>query len=134
MNSMRMFYCVCSLACMAHWLLFFFEQVKMCNLEWEADRKTLLKLYRSLIRSKLDYGNFIYQSARKIYLKILNLIYHGGLRLVLGSFKTSPVESLYAEANQAWANIRSNKLALQFYVKLKLCPSNPAYDGAFHPK
>ena len=28
--------------------------------EWGADRGTLLKLYRSLIRSKLDYGSFIY--------------------------------------------------------------------------
>ena len=73
-----------------------------------ADRKTLLKL----IRLKLDYGNFMCQSARKTYLKILNLIYHGGLRLVLGAFKTSLVESLYAEANKALANIRSNKLAL----------------------
>ena len=62
------------------------------------------------------------------------MIYHGGLRLVLGAFKTCPVESLYAEANKALANIRSNKLALQYYVKLKSCPSNPAYDVAFHPK
>ena len=75
-------------------------------MEWGADQKTLLKLYRSLLRLKLDYGNFIYQSARKNYLKILNPIYHGGLRLVLGAFKTSLVESLYAEANEAPANIK----------------------------
>ena len=90
--------------------------------------------YRSLIKSKLDYGNFIYQSARKTYLKILNPISHRGLRLVLGTFKTSPLESLYAEAIDAPANIRSNKLVLQNHVKLKSCPSNPAYDGAFYLK
>ena len=33
-----------------------------------ADKSTLLKLYRSLIRSKLDHGCFIYGSARKSYL------------------------------------------------------------------
>ena len=97
--------------------------------EYGADRKTLLKLYRSLIRSKLDYGNFIYQSTRKTYQKIINQTYHGGLRLVLGAFKTSPVESLYAEANEAL--IRSNKLALQYYVKLKSCPSNPAFHSKY---
>ena len=105
----------------------------IAHTEWGADRNTLLKLYRSLIRSKLDHGNFIYQSARKTYLKILNPIYYGGLRLVLGAFKISPVKSQYTEANEAPANIRSNKLALQYFVKLKSCPSNPAYGGAFHP-
>ena len=78
-------------------------------MELGADQKTLLKLYRSLIRSKLDYGSFIYQSARKTYLKIVNLIYHGGLRLVLETFKTSPVKSLYAEANKTLANTVASK-------------------------
>ena len=31
--------------------------------EWGADRTTLLKLYRSLVRSKLDYGYIVYGSA-----------------------------------------------------------------------
>ena len=74
--------------------------------EWEDDWKTLLLLYRSLIRSQLDYNNFIYQSTRKSYVKILDPIYHRGLRLVLGAFRTSPAESLYAEANEAPENIR----------------------------
>ena len=106
----------------------------IAHTEWGADRGTLLKLYRSLIRSKLDYDSFIYQSARKTNLKILNPICHGHLRLVLGAFRTSPVESLYAEVNEASANIRSNELATQYYSKLKLCPSNPAYNATFHPR
>ena len=53
---------------------------------------------------------------------------------MLGAFRTSPVESLYAEANGAPANIRSNKLATQYYAKLKSCPSNPAYDVTFPPR
>ena len=36
---------------------------------WGADQNTLLTLYRTLIRSKLDYGAIIYGSARKSYLK-----------------------------------------------------------------
>ena len=102
--------------------------------ECRADQNMLLLLYRSLIRSKLDYGSIIYRSARRSYLKTLNPIYHGGLRLVLGAFRTSPAVSLYAEANKAPANIRSYKLALQYYVKLKSCPTNPAHHKVFHPK
>ena len=53
---------------------------------------------------------------------------------MLGAFRTSPVESRYAEANEAPANIRSNKLTTQYYAKLKSCPSNPAYNATFHPR
>ena len=61
----------------------------IAHTNWGADKETLLKLCRTLIRSKIEYGCFIYQSARKPYLKILNPIYHMGLRLILGTFKTS---------------------------------------------
>ena len=63
--------------------------------EWGADRQTLLKLYRSPIHSKLDYAIFIYSSARRSYLKQLDLMYHEGRSQVLGAFRTSPVDSLY---------------------------------------
>ena len=39
--------------------------------DWGADQHTLLKLYRILIHSKIDYGYFIYGAARKSYLKSL---------------------------------------------------------------
>ena len=53
---------------------------------------------------------------------------------MLGAFQTSPVECLFTEANEAPANIRSNKLATQYYAKLKSCPRNPAYNAIFHPR
>ena len=37
------------------------------NTEWGADRKVMLLLYRSLVRSKLDYGCIVYGSALKSY-------------------------------------------------------------------
>ena len=33
-------------------------------------------------------------------LKLLDPIHHSGLRIALGAFKTSPVKSLYAEAEE----------------------------------
>ena len=35
------------------------------SMDWGADRKVLLKLYRSLVRSNLDYGCIVYGSARQ---------------------------------------------------------------------
>ena len=72
----------------------------VANQEWGADKTVLLNLYRSLIRSKLDYGCIVYGSARPSYLKMLNTVHHQGLRLALGAFRTSPVESLYVEAGE----------------------------------
>ena len=64
------------------------------------DRSVLLNLHRSFFRSKLDYGSIVYSSARKFYLKWLDTIHHQGLRLALGVFRTSAIESLYAESNK----------------------------------
>ena len=54
------------------------------NTDWGADRTVLLRLYRSIIRSKLDYGCSVYGSARKSYLRMLDPIHNQGLRLCLG--------------------------------------------------
>ena len=106
----------------------------VAHTDWGADKSTLLKLYKSLVRSKLDYGCFIYGSARKSYLRCLDSIHHLGLRLALGALRTSPVESLYVEANEAPLILRREKLALQYFTKLQSCPSNPAFECTINPK
>ena len=106
----------------------------IAHTNWGADKNTLLKLYRSLIRSKLDYSCFIYQSTRKSYLKSLNPIYHTRLRLALGAFKTTPVESLYAEANETPSKLRCNNLALKYNKKLKADLDIPAHNSTFYSK
>ena len=100
--------------------------------DWGADRDVLLRLYRALIRSKLDYGSIVYGSARKSYLQMLDPIHHQGLRLALGAFRTSPVNSLYAEANEPSLHLRREKLSLQYALKLSSNPSNPAFDRVFN--
>ena len=87
-----------------------------------------------LIRSKLDYGCIVYGSARPSYIKMLNTIHHQGLRLALGTFRTSPVESLYVEAGELPLEERRIKLSLQYISKLKSTPSNPAYKCVFEPE
>ena len=81
----------------------------LSNTSKGGDRSVLLNLYRSLVRSKLDYVSVVYGSARKSYLKCLDTIHHQGLRLALGAFRTSPIESLYAESNEPSLYVRREK-------------------------
>jgi hypothetical protein len=91
----------------------------VAHTDWGADRKTLLHLYRALVRSKLDYGCAVYGSARPSYLKTLDPIHHQGLRLCLGAFRTTPVYSLYAEAGEpSLSNRRQTFYELLFKIIL----------------
>ncbi|GFN91185.1 retrovirus-related pol polyprotein from type-1 retrotransposable element r1 [Plakobranchus ocellatus] len=99
--------------------------------DWGADRATLLKLYRTLVRSKLDYGSVIYGSAKKHVLKALDPIHHHGLRIALGAFRTTPLKSLYAEAGEPSLEHRRMKLAFNYVLKLKSLPRNPCYEAVF---
>ena len=103
------------------------------NTEWGADRKVMLRLYRSLIRSKLDYGCIVYGSARKSYLQMLDPIHNQGLRLCLGAFRTS-VESLYVDAHEPCLGARRAKLSLQYATKIKSLPKHPAHNAVFDNK
>ncbi|KAG1705494.1 RNA-directed DNA polymerase from mobile element jockey [Nymphon striatum] len=105
----------------------------LSNTNWGADRKVMLRFYRSLIRSKLDYGSVVYGSARKSYLRALDPIHNQGLRLSLGAFRTTPAESLYVEAHEPSLYLRREKLSLQYACRLRANPENPCYDVTFHP-
>ena len=82
----------------------------------------------------MDYGCIVYGSASNEALAKLDPVHNQGLRLSLGAFRSSPVESLYVEAQEPPLEIRREKLALQYIIKLKANPGNPAYDVVFNPK
>ena len=94
----------------------------------------MLRLDRSLIRSKLDYGCIVYGSAHKSYLQMLDPIHNQGLRLCLGAFRTSPVESLYVDAHEPCLGARRAMLSLQYASKIKSLPKYPAHNAVFHNK
>ena len=65
---------------------------------------------------------------------MLDPIHHQGLRLALGDFRTSPVASLYVEAEKPSLPTRREKLSLQYAIRLAENPSNPAHEVIFPPK
>ena len=65
---------------------------------------------------------------------MLDLIHNQGLRLALGAFRTSPVASLYVEADKPPLFSRRDELSLQYAIRLAANPSNPAHEVTFPPK
>ena len=64
---------------------------------------------------------------------MLDPIHNQGPRLALGAFRTSPVASLYVEADESLLNSRREKLSLQYAIRLADNPSNPAHKVTFPP-
>ena len=82
----------------------------------------MLRLYRSIIRSKLDYGCFIYASAKQSILQTLDPVHNSALRICTGAFKSSPIPSLYAETGEPPLDNRRKQLLLQFYARSQQLP------------
>ena len=51
---------------------------------WEADLKTLMIIYRSIIRSKTDYGCIVYNSASSRELESLESVSNEAMRISSG--------------------------------------------------
>ena len=75
------------------------QAINLLRVVGHYDNTTLLKLYDSTIRSKLDYGCMVYGSACDSYLKMLDRIQNKALRICLGAFRTSPIPSLQVYSN-----------------------------------
>jgi hypothetical protein len=84
----------------------------VAHTDWGADSTVLLRLYRSLIRLKLEYGCVVYGSVRNSYRETLDQVQNAALHLSLGAFRTSPISSLNLDANEPPLSLRRQKLAL----------------------
>ena len=103
----------------------------VAHTSWGADQHTVLHLYKSLVRSKLDYRRIIYGSARNSYLRMLDPVQNHALHLCLGAYRTSPSPSLCVFANEPPLYIRRRKLSIEYCLKLSSCTQNPTYGSVF---
>ena len=78
------------------------------------------------MRSQLDYGLTIYGAAKSSYFQGAKVIQNQGLRICLGAFKSSPVDSLHVEARELPLRLRHEKLLLQYALRISGNTANPA--------
>ena len=89
----------------------------LCGTWWGGHPQTLLTLYRVLIRSVLDYGSFIYATASKSRLAVLDRLQNRGLRICLGAMRSTNTMSLKVEGNEAPLALRRQYLADRYYFR-----------------
>ncbi|XP_055944481.1 uncharacterized protein LOC129975443 [Argiope bruennichi] len=100
---------------------------------WGADRPSMLKIYKALVLSKLDYGCVIYGSARKTVLQKLDPVHHNALRLCSGAFRTSPVQSLYVDCFETSLEFRREILSLHYYFRTESNTQHPFHNFKLRP-
>src|SRR6218665_2045895 len=87
--------------------------------KWGASKRSLLTIYRTLNRSRLDYECQILYTASKRLLKQLDTIQHTCLRICCGAMKSTPIHALQQECGEMPLSLRRHKLQLQYAVKLQ---------------
>lgn len=94
----------------------------LSNKHWGAEGRLLLNIYQTLVRSKIDYGCIAYASAKVTILKQLDVLHNTALRIILGAYRTTPVDSLYCEAGEAPLELRRQILSLSYASKITANP------------
>ena len=95
--------------------------------------KTILHLYRILIRSKLDYGCMVYQSTSNTTKSLLEPIANECIRMATGPFKSTPVKFLNIIANETSLEDRRQWLSVKYFYKMKSQLNNPTFEATITP-
>ena len=90
-----------------------------------SDKNSLLLLYKSLIRPKLDYGAEVYACAAKTNLNRLSTVQHKALVIALRALPNTPLDILEQEAGIEPLNLRREEQSLKYLARVKSRPCNP---------
>ena len=96
--------------------------------DWGSSKKTLLMLYRSVIRPIIDYGSIAYDSAAAYLKNRLNIIQSTVLRICCGAMRMTPVIALQIECGETSLELRRKELQLKYSAKLISNLENPTGD------
>ena len=84
----------------------------------------LLLLHRTLILPKLEYGCEVYSSATEAHLRVLDSVYHAGIRLATGAFRSSPIPSLLVDAGLLPLDVRRQSSLLRCWFRTQRLPES----------
>ena len=93
---------------------------------WGASKKTLLMIYRSLIRAVLDYGSIVYDTTADHLLKKLDSVQYQALKIATGAILGAALCDLQVDTGELPLSLRRRELQLKYGIKVKFQPDHPA--------
>ena len=96
---------------------------------WGADQESIMRVYRALVRSIMDYGGIVYSSASATTRDLLEPIANQAMRLASGAFRSTPIASLRNTCCEPSLSIRWNRLSITYYLKIRSLINNPAFES-----
>jgi ribonuclease HI/endonuclease/exonuclease/phosphatase family metal-dependent hydrolase len=90
----------------------------LASQNWGADTKTLLSIYRSLIRSRIEYGLIAFGACAKTTFRQLEVIQNAALRIALGAFRTTPTASMHVLCQEPPLTLRLEQLTLIYAARV----------------
>ncbi|XP_052778558.1 uncharacterized protein LOC128216002 [Mya arenaria] len=91
----------------------------LCGTDFGSDKHSLLVIYKSLIRSKIDYGAQVYANASPNSLKILENIQNKALRIALRALPCTPACMLEEEAGILPLALRRRQQIINFWARVQ---------------
>ena len=93
--------------------------------DFGSDKNSLLLLYKSLIRPKLDYGAIVYSCASTSALKMLDNIQWKALAIALRALPSTPSVYLELEAGVEPLTLRREEQQVKYWARISSRPCNP---------
>ena len=95
---------------------------------WGADRQSMLTVYRALIRSIVDYGAIVYDSASETMLQSVASIQYQALKLACGAMVGTSAAALQVECGEWPLALRRLAQQIKFAAKVKATAGHMAND------
>ena len=99
---------------------------------WGADPETLILLYKSLVRSIMDYGMFVYYPTQKAEIDNLEKIQYLAIRYALGYRTSTPTNILLGESKLPLISERAKSLCINYLSKVHTNESLPVQKTITH--
>jgi ribonuclease HI len=100
---------------------------------WGADTGILLSVYKSLVRSRLEYGLIAYGACSKTTREPIEVLQRAALRIILGAYRTTPSDSLYVLSREMPLQLRFEQLTLNYAAQIYSQPSHPNHSLLYPP-
>lgn len=105
----------------------------LCGTNWGASINTLLIIYKTLIRSIIEYGSIVYNNISKVNQKKLDSLQYQALKICCAAMTGSSLIALQNETGELPLALNRHRQQLIYYAKVKSNTKHPSQKLIQYP-